>query len=305
MPVFDVIIAGGGASGLMCAARCAQKGLSCAVVEKNKRCGVKLSITGKGRCNVTNNSDNDNILRNIPRNPRFMYSALERFSSNDTMAFFEKLGVPLKTERGNRVFPVSDKASDIVDALVNECKRQGVQFINDEVLSVLTENGRAVGLVCKNGSCKAENVILACGGRSYPKTGSNGSGYEIAKKLGHTVTEIGPSLCPIECTEHEECADSMGLSLRNCTLSLYSEGKKKPVYSELGELIFTHFGLSGPLVLSASAHMGDLKKNNYTLSIDLKPALDEGTLDKRIVRDFTDLANTEMSNALRKLLPQK
>ena len=305
MPVFDVIIAGGGASGLMCAARCAQKGLSCAVVEKNKRCGVKLSITGKGRCNVTNNSDNDNILRNIPRNPRFMYSALERFSSNDTMAFFEKLGVPLKTERGNRVFPVSDKASDIVDALVNECKRQGVQFINDEVLSVLTENGRAVGLVCKNGSCKAENVILACGGRSYPKTGSNGSGYEIAKKLGHTVTEIGPSLCPIECTEHEECADTMGLSLRNCTLSLYSEGKKKPVYSELGELIFTHFGLSGPLVLSASAHMGDLKKNNYTLSIDLKPALDEGTLDKRIVRDFTDLANKEMSNALRKLLPQK
>ncbi|MBR1422462.1 MAG: NAD(P)/FAD-dependent oxidoreductase [Ruminococcus sp.] len=305
MPVFDVIIAGGGASGLMCAARCAQKGLSCAVVEKNKRCGVKLSITGKGRCNVTNNSDNDNILRNIPRNPRFMYSALERFSSYDTMNFFEKLGVPLKTERGNRVFPVSDKASDIVDALVNECKRQGVQFINDEVLSVLTENGRAVGLVCKNGSCKAENVILACGGRSYPKTGSNGSGYEIAKKIGHSVMEIGPSLCPIECTEHEECADTMGLSLRNCTLSLYAEGKKKPVYSELGELIFTHFGLSGPLVLSASAHMGDLKKNNYTLRIDLKPALDDCTLDKRIVRDLTDLANKEMSNALRKLLPQK
>lgn len=305
MPVFDLIIAGGGASGLMCAARCAEKGLSCAVVEKNSRCGIKLSITGKGRCNVTNNSDNDNILRNIPRNPRFMYSSLERFSSADTMSFFEGLGVPLKTERGNRVFPVSDKASDIVDALVGECRRRGVSFINDEVLSVLTENGRAEGLVCKDKTYKADNVVLACGGRSYPKTGSDGSGYEIVKKLGHTVTEITPSLCPIVCAEHEECADTMGLSLKNCTLSLYKEGRKKPLYSELGELIFTHFGLSGPLVLSASAHIDDIKKYSYTVSIDLKPALDESTLDKRILRDFADLANKEMSNALRKLLPQK
>ena len=305
MSGYDVLIAGGGASGLMCAVHAARRGLSCAVIEKKDRCGIKLSITGKGRCNVTNDSDNENIMRNIPRNPKFMYSALEGFSSADTKAFFEGLGVPLKTERGNRVFPVSDNAHDIVDALTGECRRLGVKFIRDEARSVIIENGRAAGLVCKGGNIFASNVVIACGGRSYPGTGSDGSGYEIARSIGHTVTKITPSLCPIVCKEQSECAEAMGLSLRNCTLYLYKDGKKKPVYSELGEMLFTHFGLSGPLVLSASAHIDNLEKYGYTIKIDLKPGLDETALDRRIVRDFTEFANKELSNVLRKLLPAK
>ena len=305
MSGYDVLIAGGGASGLMCAVHAARRGLSCAVIEKKDRCGIKLSITGKGRCNVTNDSDNESIMRNIPRNPKFMYSALEGFSSADTKAFFEGLGVPLKTERGNRVFPVSDKAHDIVDALTGECRRLGVKFIRDEARSVIIENGRAAGLVCKGGEYFASNVVIACGGRSYPGTGSDGSGYEIARSAGHTVTEITPSLCPIVCKEQPECAEAMGLSLRNCTLYLYKDGKKKPVYSELGEMLFTHFGLSGPLVLSASAHMTDIRPGRYRLEIDLKPALDTQTLDKRLLRDFSENINKDLINSLSALLPSK
>ena len=305
MSRYEVLIAGGGASGLMCAVQAARGGLSCAIIEKKDRCGIKLSITGKGRCNVTNDSDNENIMKNIPRNPKFMYSALEGFSSADTKAFFEGLGVPLKTERGNRVFPVSDNAQDIVSALTGECRRLGVKIIHDEVLSVLTENGRAAGLICKGGTYYSGNVVIACGGRSYPGTGSDGSGYEIAKSAGHTVTKITPSLCPIVCKEQQECAEAMGLSLRNCTLHLYKDGKKKPVYSELGEMLFTHFGLSGPLILSASAPIVAPDKYGYTIKIDLKPGLDEAALDKRIVRDFTEFTNKELTNVLRKLLPAK
>ncbi len=302
---FDVLIAGGGASGLFCAAQCAKLGLSCGVIEKNDRLGLKLSITGKGRCNVTNNCDADTVMKNIPRNPRFMFSSLQRFAPADTMAYFESLGAGLKTERGNRVFPVSDKARDIVDALVNECRRLGVTFITDEVCEILTENGKALGFKCKGSTLYADSVVIACGGRSYPKTGSDGSGYALAKGIGHTVTAITPSLCPMVCREADECAEAMGLSLKNCTLSLYKEGKKKPIYKELGEMLFTHFGLSGPLVLSASAHIDNLDKYGYTVAIDLKPALDEPTLDKRILRDFAEDSNKDLSNALRGMLPQK
>ncbi len=302
---FDVLIAGAGASGLFCAAQCAKRGLRCAIVEKNERPGLKLSITGKGRCNVTNNCDADTVMKNIPRNPRFMFSCLQRFAPADTMAYFESLGVELKTERGSRVFPVSDRARDIVDALVGECRRLGVVFIRDEVIGILTENAKASGLKCKGQTLYADNVVIACGGRSYPKTGSDGSGYALAKSLGHTVTAIMPSLCPMVCAQADECAEAMGLSLKNCTLSLYKEGKKKPVYKELGEMLFTHFGLSGPLVLSASAHIDNIDKYSYTVVIDLKPALDEQTLDKRILRDFTEDANKDLANALRGMLPQK
>ncbi|MDE6148986.1 MAG: NAD(P)/FAD-dependent oxidoreductase [Ruminococcus sp.] len=304
MHTSDVLIIGGGASGLFASVQLAWQGKDVTVIEHMSILGKKLLITGKGRCNVTNNSDTENVMANIPRNPRFLYSALSRFTPEDTMAFFESLGVELKTERGNRVFPTSDKASSIVGALVNAARDAGVNFITDNALELIIQDRAVKGVKCEKGSYYAEKIIVATGGKSYPKTGSTGDGYVFAEQAGHTVTDLTPSLCPVVTVEKEP-VEMMGLSLRNCTLSLYEQGREKPIFSELGEMLFTHFGLSGPLVLSASAHMDKIEKGRYVIAIDLKPALSHEKLDERILRDFGDFPNRDFSNSLNKLLPSK
>ena len=303
--MYDAVIVGGGAAGLFCGAQLGLLGKSAVIIEKNERFGRKLRITGKGRCNVTNNCDSQTVMKNITRNSRFMYSSLSRFAPEDTMAFFEGLGVPLKTERGNRVFPVSDSAHDIADALVRCCLDCGTELVSGEVTELVIRDGRAVGVKCGGREYRGGSVIIAAGGRSYPKTGSDGFGYKLAKSAGHHVTPIVPSLCPIVAVRHEECAEMMGLSLKNCTLTLREENKSKALYEELGEMLFTHFGLSGPLVLSASAHIDDIEKHSYIIEIDLKPALSDEQLDARILRDLSDFPNREFANSLGKLLPAK
>ncbi len=302
---YDAVIVGGGAAGLFCGAQLGLLGKSAVIIEKNERFGRKLRITGKGRCNVTNNCDIDTVMKNIPRNGRFLYSSLSRFTTEDAMAFFEGLGVPLKTERGNRVFPVSDSAHDIADSLVRCCLDCGTELVSGEVTELIINDGCAVGVRCGEKEYLGGSIIIASGGRSYPKTGSDGAGYKLAKSVGHRITPILPSLCPIVCEENTECAEMMGLSLKNCTLSLREDDKSKPLYEELGEMLFTHFGLSGPLVLSASAHIHDIEKHTYHIDIDLKPALSFEQLDARILRDFSDFPNREFGNSLGKLLPAK
>lgn len=300
---YDVIVIGAGPAGMTAAIAAAQLGAKTAVIEPNEKVGRKLAITGKGRCNVTNNSDNETIMKNIPRNPRFMYSSLSAYSAADVMDFFEQEGVPLKTERGNRVFPVSDKAYDIVDALFMKMKRCGVTLIRGRAREIVTEDGAVTGVVTDKGFISAKKVILATGGASYPVTGSTGEGYKIAEKLGHTVTPLKPSLVPLE-TE-ENCAAMMGLSLKNVTLSVLDNSRNKRVFSEMGEMLFTHFGISGPLVLSASSNMEEIRLGKYTAVIDLKPALSVEQLEARLLRDFEERKNMQLSNGLRKLLPEK
>lgn len=241
-------------------------------------------------------------MRNIPVNPRFLYSAFSAFDAESTMSFFEELGVPLKTERGNRVFPVSDNANDIADALDREMKRLGVKVINRRVTKLLTENGEVTGVCAGGEDYRSSSVLIACGGRSYPATGSTGDGYMLAKSVGHTVTELKPSLVPLVSPD-KFCAEMMGLSLRNVTLTLY-DGKKE-IFSELGEMLFTHFGVSGPLALSASSHIRAMEPNRYSLKIDLKPGLTSEKLDDRIRRDFVENLNRDFINGIRKLLPAK
>lgn len=301
----DAVIIGGGAAGLMCAIQLAWGGKSALVIEHERVLAKKLRITGKGRCNVTNNCDARTVLDNTVSNPRFMYSALSSFTPEDTMAFFEMLGVSLKIERGNRVFPVSDNANDIADCLINTAKQAGVKIVKGDAKEIIIKDGRAVGVRCEDDSYFGSSVIVATGGKSYPKTGSTGDGYAFAKAAGHTVTDITPSLVPMVTAQRSECAEMMGLSLRNVTLSMYEQGREKPVFSELGEMLFTHFGISGPLVLSASAHIKDMKNGRYHVLIDLKPALDDDKLDKRILRDFEDSKNRDFSNSLGRLLPAK
>ena len=281
----------------------AANGYKTALLEPNEKVGRKLAITGKGRCNVTNNCDADEVMKNLPRNPRFMYSALSMLSPADVMAFFEGEGVALKTERGNRVFPVSDKAYDIVDALFFRMKREGVELIRARADDITAEDGFVTGVKTDKGYFSAAKVILATGGMSYPVTGSTGDGYTMAKRLGHTVTPLKPSLVPIE-TE-ENCAEVMGLSLKNSTLTVRDNIKNKIIFKEMGEMLFTHFGISGPLVLSASSRMEDITGGRYSVFIDLKPALSEEQLDSRVQRDFLERKNMQLDNALRKLLPEK
>ena len=297
-----IAVIGGGPAGLMAAGLAAEAGASVTLFEKNPKVGRKLAITGKGRCNVTNNCDVQTVLANVPVNPRFLYSALGRFSPADAMAFFEKLGVPLKTERGGRVFPVSDKAIDVVDALFFWVKRAGVTIVNEPVEDILTRDGRVTGVFTGNHDHKADRVILATGGASYPLTGSTGDGYRFAKALGHTIVPPRPSLVPLV-EDGTVCQSLMGLSLRNVAITVLENDKT--IYQDFGEMLFTHFGLSGPLILSASAHMRHFGSKNYRIEIDLKPALDEKTLDKRVLGDFEKHKNSDFVNALGELLPRK
>lgn len=300
----DVIVIGGGAAGMFSACLLAKAGKRVMIIEPNRKLGRKLRITGKGRCNLTNNSSNDNIIKNIVRNPKFMYSALSGFSAADVMDWFETRGVKLKTERGARVFPVSDNANDIADAMEKELRRYRAVVVKNKALRVLVENGRAVGVECADRDYYAENVILSTGGSSYPATGSTGDGYSMAKKLGHTVTEISASLVPIVCRE-SFVADLSGLALKNVTLSLYDIRKKKPVYSELGELSFMPYGIAGPLSLTASCYMNPekLDAGEYKITIDLKPGLTEEQLERRIQRDFSETPSCEISKAMSRLMP--
>ena len=298
-----MIIIGAGASGLLCAAMAAQGGLSVQLVERMERSGSKLRITGKGRCNLTNNCTPEEFFAAVRTNARFLYGAYSKFSAQDTMALFESLGVPLKTERGNRVFPASDRAQEIVEALVQYAARAGVQFcLQTPVRSLWLEEGALRGIVTAAGQLPAKQVVVATGGKSYPKTGSRGDGYYFAKQAGHTLLPPRGSLVPVV-TREDWCKEAMGLSLRNVTLTLRKTGKNKPVFSEMGEMLFAHFGISGPLVLSASAHMAEAL-SNYRLEIDLKPALTPQQLDARILRDFAEYANRDFANALEALLPR-
>ena len=297
----DICVIGGGAAGMFAAGLAAQNGNRVVLFEKNQFTGKKLRITGKGRCNLTNNSSVREMLDNIPTNNRFLYSCLNRFTPQDTMDFFEGLGVKLKTERGNRVFPVSDKAEDVVNALRRFIKDVGVQVRYETVKEIRTENGRVSSVVTRAGETPCDAVFLCTGGLSYPLTGSTGDGYRMAEELGHHVTELIPSLVPLECKQGF-CRDMTGLSLKNVTLTVYEYGGKK-VYSELGEMLFTHFGITGPLVLSASAHMRDYDKGYYC-TIDMKPALDDKKLDARLLRDFEKYSNKDIINALGDLLPK-
>ena len=287
---------------MMAALTAARAGGSVLLVEPNEKVGRKLYITGKGRCNVTNNCPRDELLSSVPRNGRFLHSAFHRFSPQDTMAFFEELGVPLKTERGNRVFPRSDKAADIVDALFFALRREGVELRRDRVTRLNVENGELVGITTERGELRdVRGLILATGGASYPRTGSTGDGYRLARSVGHTVVPVRGSLVPLE-SDNPCCAEMQGLSLRNVELRV-RDHKGKTVFREQGELLFTHFGLSGPLVLSASAHM-DFDRESYTAYIDWKPALDDRTLDARLLRDFKERANQDCANALGGLVPR-
>lgn len=298
----DVVVIGGGAAGAFCAALLGERGTRVILLEPNREIGRKLRITGKGRCNLTNNCDKKTFLENIPVNAKFLHSALQALSSADTMNWFENRGVPLKTERGKRVFPVSDNANDIANALEKELNRFGVAVIHSRAKRILTDENGVCGVETPEESISCCAVVLATGGKSYPGTGSTGDGFYFARELGHNVTKIQPSLVPLT-VPGEVCPELMGLSLRNVELTVRENGKK--IFSELGELLFTHFGVSGPLVLSASSHMRDVAQREYTLHIDLKPALDEAALDKRIQADFVKYRNSDFINALGDLLPKK
>lgn len=297
-----LIVIGGGAAGMMAAITAARQGAEVQLLERNPKVGRKLYITGKGRCNVTNHCTPEEVLAATPRNGRFLFSAMSRTTPADVERFFTDLGVELKVERGNRVFPKSDKAADIIDALFFELRRLKVPVLQSRATGLVCEGGVITGVETEQGTLDCKAVILATGGLSYPATGSTGDGHKMAGDLGHTVVEINPSLVPLVSPD-TFCGQMQGLALKNVTLTV-KNNKGKVQYQEQGELLFTHFGLSGPLVLSASAHMRNFDKDSYTCSIDMKPALDEQTLDARLVRELTASANKDMDNILGALVPR-
>ena len=276
-----VLVVGAGAAGLIAAGTAAEYGASVTLIEKNRRVGRKIMITGKGRCNITNNCDVQTFIRNVPVNGRFLYSAINRFSPEDTIGFFESLGLPLKTERGNRVFPVSERAVDVVDTLREYVLNSGVKIVNDTAVALILENGEALGVK------KTMEWI-----------------QKNAKQAGHTVTELKPSLVPLESSD-PECKSMQGLSLKNVSLKIINKNSNKELYSDFGEMLFTHFGISGPMVLSASSHIRDMPTDTYTAVIDLKPALDSEQLDRRLQNEFKVNSNKDVSNSFSKLLPKK
>lgn len=294
----ELVVIGGGAAGMMCALTAARRGIKVSLIDPNRQLGRKLRITGKGRCNVTNNCDIKEFMANIPGDGRFLYSAINRLSPADTMVWFENLGLRLKTERGNRVFPVSDNANEVADILARELGKNGVKTLRSRVQEIITEDGIVCAVKTTEGTIKCRAVALCTGGLSYPLTGSDGAGHKMAQKLGHSVTTLRPSLVALE-SDDTYCAEMQGFALKNVLLRAYEDDKL--IYSEQGEMLFTHFGVSGPLVLSASAHMRKMGTAKYRLEIDLKPALDEKKLDARILRDFAKFSNREFKNSLSEL----
>lgn len=291
----DLVVIGGGAAGMMCAYTAAERGLSVTLLDPNNQLGRKVRITGKGRCNVTNNCDIKTFMANIPGDARFLYSALNRLSPADTMDFFENHGLPLKTERGNRVFPVSDNANDVAGLMTTLCRRSGVKVIQTTAKDISVEDGCVTGVKTQQGTIPCRAAAVCTGGLSYPLTGSKGDGLRFAKSFGHTIIPTRPSLVPLE-SDDEYCAQMQGFSLKNVCLHAYENDKL--IYKELGEMLFTHFGVSGPLVLSASSHMRKMGQAKYRLEIDLKPGLDEKKLDARLLKDFQKYSNREFRNAL-------
>lgn len=289
---------------MIAAGTAAENGASVTLIEKNSRVGRKIMITGKGRCNLTNNCDVQTYISNVPVNGRFLYSAINNFSPSDTMMFFENLGLELKTERGNRVFPASDKAVDVVDTLYSYVKKLKVNIVNDTALSLAFEDGAVCKVKCQNAAYEADSAVVCCGGKSYPLTGSTGDGYTLAKQAGHTIITPKPSLVPLESNDND-CKSMQGLSLKNVSLKIINRQNGKTEYSDFGEMLFTHFGISGPMVLSASSHLRDISTKDYYAQIDLKPALTIEQLDKRLQHDFNENANKDVSNAFSKLLPRK
>ena len=300
--MLECIVIGGGAAGMMAAISAASAGAKVTLLERNQKVGRKLYITGKGRCNVTNQCSAEEVLQSTPCNGKFLYSTMDRFPPSETIAFFEKLGVRLKVERGNRVFPESDKAADIIDALLREVRRKQVHLVETRALGILVEDGAVRAVRTEQGDLRCDAVVLATGGMSYPLTGSTGDGYEMARKWGHTIVQPKGSLVPL-CSDDPCCPAMQGLALKNTGMKVRN-GKGKVVYQDQGELLFTHFGLSGPMILSASAHLRRFDKEQYTVCLDLKPALDEEKLDARLLREFEEQSNRDFVNALGALLPR-
>ena len=312
-----VLVIGGGPAGMMSAITSAEQGNSVTILEKMEILGKKLLITGKGRCNITNSADMQEFMQNIPQNSKFLYSAFNQYNNQDIINFLNKQGVATKVERGGRIFPVSDKAVDVLNAFLRRLKQLNVQLkTNFEVTKILTENGVVTGIEGKNNGktegILAQKVILATGGKSYPVTGSTGDGYKLVEKVGHTITKIKPSLVPLTCEEKSKmiCGQMQGLSLKNVAIKI--KDGDKIIYEDFGEMLFTHYGLSGPIILSSSAILiryknieNLLRENRIKIYIDLKPALDEEKLDNRILRDFEELKNKQFKNSLEKLLPRK
>ena len=299
-----VVVIGGGAAGMMTAATAARRGLDVYLVEKNKRLGKKMLITGKGRCNITNNVDIEGMINNIPVNGKFLYSAFNAFSNWDMVSLLEKLGVPTKVERGGRIFPKSDRAADVVDALSKFVIKSGAKIVRDEVIDVVSRDNTIYYVLLKEGGkVYCDSVVVATGGLSYPKTGCTGDGYRFARSNGHTIVPTKPALVPLEVYE-DWVKEVQGLSLKNVGVKIIDEGQNI-IYEDFGEMLFTHFGVSGPVILSASSFIGDLKTNKYTLIIDLKPALSMEQLDKRVQRDFNKYSRKIFSNSLNDLLPKK
>lgn len=296
-----VIIIGGGPAGMLAAIKSKKEKNQVTIIEKNKILGKKMLITGKGRCNITSGVDMSEFIKNVPSNGKFLYSSFKNFTNKDILKL---LNIPVKLERGNRYFPVSDKAKDVVDALEKELS--GVEILtNTSATEIITKNNEAIGVKTNKGDFFADKVILATGGKSYPLTGSTGDGYEMAKKLGHTITKIKPALVPLVAKKESkiQCQQMQGLSLRNIGLKLFNNNKL--IYEDFGEMLFTHYGITGPIILSASSHLVRQELNNPRIEIDLKPALTDEKLDERILRDFEIEKNKEFRNALDQLLPQK
>jgi len=308
-----VVVIGGGPAGMMAAITAAENGNEVLILEKMPSFGKKLLITGKGRCNITSSLYMSEFIKNTPGNGKFLYSAFQNYTNTDIIEFLRKQGLEVKEERGNRIFPVTDKSLDVLKCFTERMNELKIQSkLNSPVEKILVQNGEVASVRTDREMIKADKVILATGGKSYPLTGSTGDGYKIAKALGHTIVPIKPSLVPLEVEEKESCKKMQGLSLRNIGIKIIDNDKKKVVYEDFGEMIFTHFGISGPTILSGSAHLAKyrdvdylLKSKYITVSIDLKPALSEEQLDDRILRDFKEFKNKQFKHSLDKLLPQK
>ena len=308
-----VIVIGGGPAGMMAAITAAENGNDVTILEKMPSFGRKLLITGKGRCNITSSLYMSEFIKNTPGNGRFLYSAFQNYTNTDIMEFLRKQGLEVKEERGNRIFPVTDKSIDVLNCFKKRIDELKIKYKFDtRVEKILIKSNEVLGIRTNKEIIQTDKIILATGGKSYPLTGSTGDGYKIAKDLGHTITPIKPSLVPLEVYEKEECKRLQGLSLRNVAIKLIDEERKKLIYEDFGEMVFTHFGISGPIILSGSAHLARyreidylLKKKYISLSIDLKPALTEEQLDDRILRDFKEFKNKQFKHSLDKLLPQK